>query len=158
MSSTRSGIASGGPDPFVVREHGAGEGTLAAPILDGLAADRSALLDAIRYEPVEVEPRAPLEAFAARLASAASRRSPSGPASPAIVGVVLANEVLDALPVHRVERRDGTLRELLVGWEGGRFLELSTATDSGARGPAAAEGVQLGRVSGPRSRSSSSRG
>jgi SAM-dependent MidA family methyltransferase len=40
-----------------------------------------------------------------------------------VIGVVLANEVLDALPVHRVVGRDGTLRELYVDWADERFLE-----------------------------------
>jgi SAM-dependent MidA family methyltransferase len=36
-------------------------------------------------------------------------------------GVVLANEVLDAMPVHRVLHRDGQWQELAVGWDGQRF-------------------------------------
>lgn len=43
--------------------------------------------------------------------------------STAIVGVVLANEFLDALPVHRVVVSGGRLRELLVDWSDGRFAE-----------------------------------
>jgi SAM-dependent MidA family methyltransferase len=111
------------PDPFVVREHGAGEGALAVAILDGLAADASGLLDAIRIEPLEVEP-ARLEAFAERLAAAghAGRHRPAGGRIAA--GAILANEVLDALPVHRVEWRDGALRELLVDRGEGRFVEV----------------------------------
>jgi SAM-dependent MidA family methyltransferase len=111
------------PDPFVVREHGAGEGALAAAVLDGLAADRSALLDAIVVEPLEIEP-ARLIAFAKRLAAAGHggrhRTATSAPAT----GAVVANEVLDALPVHRVEWRDGRLHELLVDWRDGRFVEV----------------------------------
>jgi len=41
-----------------------------------------------------------------------------------IEGAVLANEVLDALPTHRVVMRDGTLREVLVGWAEGRFKDI----------------------------------
>ncbi len=33
-----------------------------------------------------------------------------------VVGVLIANEFLDALPVHRVLVRDGVLRELFVSW------------------------------------------
>lgn len=39
-------------------------------------------------------------------------------------GVVLANEFLDALPVHRVVGRSAGLRELRVGWSDGRFVEV----------------------------------
>jgi SAM-dependent MidA family methyltransferase len=92
----------GEPDPFVVREHGAGSGALAAAILEGLRRDDSPLADAIRYETVEV-----------------GDDHSAGP----VVGAVIANELLDALPVHRVVSRDGTLRELYVDWSGDRFLE-----------------------------------
>ena len=36
-------------------------------------------------------------------------------------GVVLANEVLDAMPVHRLRREAGGIRECYVGYEAGRF-------------------------------------
>jgi SAM-dependent MidA family methyltransferase len=39
----------------------------------------------------------------------------------AAVGCVLAVELFDALPVHRVVRRDGRLEEIGVGWDGERF-------------------------------------
>jgi SAM-dependent MidA family methyltransferase len=90
------------PDPFVVREYGAGTGALAVAILDGLAADGSGLREALRYETVEVDDQA----------------------GDPIVGCVLANEVLDALPVHRVVQRGDRLQELLVDWRESRFVEV----------------------------------
>jgi SAM-dependent MidA family methyltransferase len=39
-----------------------------------------------------------------------------------IRGVVLANEVLDALPVHRFRIEDGGISEYDVAWEGERFV------------------------------------
>lgn len=42
----------------------------------------------------------------------------------AFSGVVLANEFLDALPVHRVIAREDGLRELMVGWSDGGFVEV----------------------------------
>ena len=71
-------------------------------MLDGLTADKSGLRGALRYESVEVDDQADRP----------------------IVGCVLANEVLDALPVHRVVQRGSRLRELLVDWRDGRFVEL----------------------------------
>lgn len=112
----------GRPDPFVVREHGAGTGALAAAILDGLALEGSELRGALRYEPVEIEDR--------RLVELEKRLGQSGrgivrrPTDEPVVGCVLANEVLDALPVHRVVRRAGDLRELLVERRDGRFVEV----------------------------------
>ena len=113
------------PAPFVVREHGAGEGALALAILDGLAADESQLIQAIRYEPVEVE-EARVEAFEARLADAGHATRIGRPGEVPITGVVLANEVLDALPVHRVRQpaAGAALEELFVEWREGRFVEV----------------------------------
>jgi len=41
-----------------------------------------------------------------------------------IVGCVLSNEFVDALPVHRVRRVGGNLREVLVELDGDRFVEV----------------------------------
>jgi SAM-dependent MidA family methyltransferase len=113
----------GRPDPFTVRELGAGTGALAAAILEGLTADGSGLPDSLRYEPVEIDDR--------RLVALAKRLGPTGKGAVRppttdgpIVGCVLANEVLDALPVHRVVRRKGQLRELLVDVVDGSFAEV----------------------------------
>jgi SAM-dependent MidA family methyltransferase len=110
------------PSRFVVREHGAGTGTLAVALLDGLATDGSGLIDAVRYQPVEVE-AARLTALEARLAAAGHHRRLEIGAGSAFTGVVLANEVLDALPVHRVRQTTGGLEELFVDWDGRRFVE-----------------------------------
>jgi len=113
----------GRPLGFVLREHGAGGGALAVSILDGLVAASPELLDALVVEPVEVEPFR-LEAFASRLETAghAARQRPA--TSGAVTGLILANEVLDALPVHRVVQRGSTLREVLVGWSDGGFADV----------------------------------
>jgi SAM-dependent MidA family methyltransferase len=132
----------GRPDPFVVREHGAGAGTLGLAILDGLRVDRSGLADALRYQPVEVNPhrRAELhERFSA--AGLADRLDePTGP----MVGAVVANELLDALPVHRVTVRAGRLRELLVTTTAGGFAEVDAPpTTPALAGRLADDGVAL---------------
>ncbi len=41
---------------------------------------------------------------------------------PAMRGVVVANEVLDAMPVHQFCIRDGELRELFVDWKGDELV------------------------------------
>jgi SAM-dependent MidA family methyltransferase len=116
----------GRPNPFVLREHGAGGGTLAVSILDGLRREGSALLEAVRYEPVEVEGARVVE-IAARLAEAGFGdvlgRGDTAAEEP-IVGCSLANEVADALPVHRVMRRDGRLREIYVDSQSDAFTEV----------------------------------
>ena len=113
------------PDPFIIREHGAGTGALASSLLHG-AADLP-MWDALRYQPVEVDPRRLIalrdtltaDGLDDRLdldaaTDVASDRALDGAPDAPFVGVVLANEVLDALPVHRVRRRDDRLVELAV--------------------------------------------
>jgi len=135
----------GRPDPFTIREYGAGSGALAAAIVDGLRADGSGLLGrsragapngpgaspawgasaasvgpptaVLRYEPVELNAhrRAELRERLEMAAPAVAVADPTPAGS--VVGVVLANEFIDALPVHRVAMGGGVLREVLVGWE-----------------------------------------
>ena len=103
------------PDPFVVHEHGAGGGALAEAVLRGLERTRSGLIDAIRYVPVEIEPRRH-DAFDERLARAGfGDRIGTAQEQGTFTGAVIANEVLDALPVHRIGIRDGRLQERFVG-------------------------------------------
>jgi SAM-dependent MidA family methyltransferase len=114
----------GEPDPFVVREHGAGDGALAVPLLQTAVAANPQLGRALRYRPVEVDPRR-IESVRARLVAAglASYLEVDDADGP-FDGVVLANEVLDALPVHRVRRRGDRLRELAVDLDpGGNLVE-----------------------------------
>lgn len=112
----------GEPARFVIREHGAGSGALAHGILDGLRRSQSPLLAAIRYQAIEVSPTR-LDPLRARLEAAglASYFEPAD-TSPA-PGAILANELLDALPVHRVEGSVTGLRERYVALDadGGRL-------------------------------------
>jgi SAM-dependent MidA family methyltransferase len=102
------------PDPFVVQEHGAGTGALAEAVLRGLERSDSGLLDAIRYVPVEIDRRR-TEAFTERLSAAGFAGRVGAEGAGSFTGVVLANEVLDALPVHRIGVRGGRLMERFVG-------------------------------------------
>ena len=134
----------GEPSPFVVREHGAGGGALAVAILDGLRDMGSTLLDVISYEPVEIDARR-LEAFTVRLAAAGHGGRQREPAGGSFTGVVLGNEVLDALPVHRVGRRGDRVVELAVRLDGDEdFVEVETEPTTPALAERlAAEGVEL---------------
>ncbi len=111
------------PSRFVVREHGAGSGALAAGILDGLRRSGSPLLEAMAYQALDVAP-ARLDALAARLAEAGLDRHLEPLDGASAPGVILANELLDALPVHQVEgAEDGALQE--------RFVTLANGDGSG---------------------------
>jgi SAM-dependent MidA family methyltransferase len=144
--------ALGCPSPFTVTEPGAGSGALAAGLLGGLRDRGSPLSEAIRYRPVEVED-ARLDTLQARLAADGlagtlgvdDDREDTADGGAGAVGAVVANEVLDALPVHRVIGRPGGLRELLVTLEPeGRFawLEAEPSTPALAE-RLAAEGGSL---------------
>ena len=103
----------GEPTPFLLHEHGAGTGTLGLTILNELDRGRSPLLDAIRYAPIEIEPHR-IEALESRFAHAGRDGVLATPGETGLDGIVLANEVLDALPVHRVRHRGDRLREIAV--------------------------------------------
>lgn len=115
----------GRPAPFTLLEYGAGAGTLALAVLAGLRADASPLADALAYAPVELNRH--------RLAELRDRAAAAGlplvdptdlDARPA-PGLVLANEYLDALPVHLLEIREGRPREIHVGLScDGAFEEI----------------------------------
>ncbi len=114
--------ALGRPETFTVREYGAGTGTLFLTLLDGLRAQGSELVRALRYQPVDLAQQR--TALDQRLAAAGHAGMLSdATADSGLVGVVLANEFLDALPVNVVVRDGDDLREIYVDWQDGRFVE-----------------------------------
>lgn len=133
----------GSPRPFTLLEYGAGSGSLGLAILDGLRRHRSPLLSALRYEPVELNEHRRTDLArrfeAAGLADRLAR--PDEPAEP-IVGLVLANEFVDALPVHRVTVRQGRLQEMYVVW---RSNDGARPRGEGPTGPRTAESGQAAR-------------
>ena len=129
---------SGRPGRFTLVEYGAGAGTLALAILAGLRNDRSPLADALVYAPIELNPHrlAELEerAASAGLPLAAARAGLAQLAGAVrVTGAVLANEFLDALPVHVVEVQEGRPREVHVSvTAAGAFEELLLAPSTPA--------------------------
>ena len=103
--------AVGAPPRFVIREHGAGTGALAAPLAAALLATGGGP-SAIRYLVDEIEP-ARVDAIRSALADLPGADVQPDDSRP-IDGLVMANEVLDALPTHRVVRRGDALREIHV--------------------------------------------
>ena len=123
------------PAQFTIREHGAGDGALAEALLTGLDTDGSGALGAVRYRVVEVEP-ARTAAVRVRLEAAGRGGILEPDEGSPIAGLIIANEVLDALPTHRVVVRGGLLREILVGLDrdGGLVdAEAAPTTDLLAR-------------------------
>jgi len=112
---------------------------------------------AIRYQPVEVEPRR-LDVIATRLTAAghgatlraADREMTAAAVDPGdrpVDGFVVANEVLDALPTHRLVMRAGVLREVMVGSQDGAFVDVEADPSTPALAARlSAEGVTLAEV------------
>jgi SAM-dependent MidA family methyltransferase len=116
----------GSPRPFLLVESGAGVGRLASHILEFSARTLPEFYAALEYVAVERSAARGAE-HAARLAThiAARRASSAGEIPHAIpAGCIFSNELLDALPVHRVVVEHGALREIYVGLDGGQFIEV----------------------------------
>ena len=100
--------------PFDLVEAGAGNGRLSADILRAAKRRDPAFYDAVRLHLVEASPEA-RRAQSATLGDVADRLTSSGPTLPdSFEGVLIANELLDAMPVHQVVMRDNGLREIFV--------------------------------------------
>lgn len=134
----------GEPHRFTIREPGAGIGTLAIAALRGLAASEADLLPLVRWQPADVE-GARHETFAAALAEAGFGDAIDRDDGTAITGAIVANEVLDALPVHRLIGRGGGPRELMVGLgPDGALAEIEAApSDERLLRRLAAHGIAL---------------
>jgi SAM-dependent MidA family methyltransferase len=116
----------GSPQPFLAVESGAGIGRLAANILDFAARELPAFYAATKYIAVEDSAERRAE-HAASLASHIARgRVSSSAAIPGEIraGCIFSNELPDALPTHRVVMEGGNLREVYVGIEDGKFIEV----------------------------------
>ena len=117
---------------LAVTEYGAGRGRLETDVRAGLAADGEMLADRLVWHGVDLPGR--------------SVDRPGGP----FEGVVIANEFLDALPVHRLVVIEGELRERWVTWGQGWFADAvaplsnpAVAADVLAAGIELAEGQEL---------------
>lgn len=124
-------VALNRPQSFTVVEMGAGSGALARDVLAYAARWSPDFFRAMSYLIVEPNP-----AFRVRQRQALSQ-APSGKvawddwehlvSSPPVRGCFLTNELLDAFPVHRVVVAGGAIREVFVGLDGDRFVEVLAA-------------------------------
>ena len=113
------------PSPFDLVEAGAGNGRLSADILRAACSRDREFYDAVRLHLVEASAAA-RAAQPGTLADIADRLASSSSALPAsFEGALMANELLDALPVHQVVMREDGLREVYVaGSQTGVQLQL----------------------------------
>jgi SAM-dependent MidA family methyltransferase len=116
----------GSPQPFLAVESGAGVGRLAANILDFAARELPAFYAATKYIAVEHSAERRAEHADALVSHLARGRVSSSAAIPGAIraGCIFSNELLDALPTHRVVMEGSNLREVHVGVEDGKFIEV----------------------------------
>lgn len=125
--------ANGKPADWRILEIGAHDGTLAADILAEIRLLSPRAWQALEYAIPEPLPRlrnlqqARLESLAARLLIAESFKETAARALP---GVAFGNEILDALPFHLIELKDGAWQELhvIAGENGTLALERRETT------------------------------
>lgn len=108
----------GAPERFTVIEIGPGEAGAARAIVDALPEEVAGNIDLVLIE------RSPA-ARSRQRERLGNRRARWAESLQALdrqrAAFVLANEILDNLPVRLVESRSGQLIELYVGWTGGHF-------------------------------------
>jgi len=105
----------GRPPRFWAIELGAGKGLMACDVIRYSRRLASGFRRALRYVALE-------RGAAARLPGV-ERVVASGIPVRGVSGCILSNEFFDALPVHRLVRRDGELREAYVGVEAEKLVE-----------------------------------
>ena len=121
----------GAPDPFHYLEIGCGRGLLARHVLDGLARRAPRLRQRARCVLADSSPgmRAAAAARVPEAEVVTPEEMPHG-----VTGCLVAVELFDALPVHRLRRRGSALREIGVGLHEGALVEVEMDP---APGPAA---------------------
>jgi SAM-dependent MidA family methyltransferase len=120
------------PTPFVVEEWGGGSGRLAHDFLAAAHAEAPAFAAAVRYRLVERSAalrrwqQRQLRPWGAQVEWVGPEPAAGGPAPlpSALEGLLLANELLDAFPVHRVVWRQGVLYERYVTVADAGFAEI----------------------------------
>jgi SAM-dependent MidA family methyltransferase len=116
----------GQPREFQLVEAAAGTGRLAGQILDFAVAKLPEFYEALRYVAVERSP-ARCDQLATRLKQHTVRQrceTRIDMPTKIAVGCIFSNELLDALPVHRVAQEEGMLREVFVASDGGSLREV----------------------------------
>ena len=115
----------GRPAPFRIVEAGAASGRLAQHILDFAEEALREFYEALHYAAVEISPSRRELLRAALVRHIAAGRASSSDDLPSDVpcGCIFSNELLDALPVHRVMMQAEGLREIFVDSDGERLIE-----------------------------------
>jgi SAM-dependent MidA family methyltransferase len=112
------------PARFTVVESGAAAGALARHILDFAEERLPEFCSVLHYFAVEISASRRELARAALARHSSAGRASIGAEIPSFdCGCILSNELLDALPAHRVVMTPEGLREIFVDADGDRFIE-----------------------------------
>jgi len=116
----------GRPAEFMVVEAGAGVGRFAVHVLDFCEAKLPVFYDVLRYVAVERSASRREQAMTHAKRHADAGRFTASAEIPAHIaaGCFFSNELVDALPVHRVVMDGGALKEILVGFHDGNFVDV----------------------------------
>ena len=113
------------PNPFTILEFGSGVGGLAYDVIAGLLDAEPGLRSSLRYRLNEPNPHRLAQAVAAMDEVGLGDIVTADVDTEPFVGVILANEVADAMPVHRLRWTGAAFEELWVGWaEQSGFLDV----------------------------------
>ena len=112
----------GSPDSFTIREDGAGRGTLGLDILSELHDRFPDLYRIVTYELADLNANRVEEGLARLTENGFGDHVRAATGEP-FAGVLLANELLDAFPVHRLIQERGELREMYVAFKDGWFID-----------------------------------
>ena len=124
MAALLESPISGPQSPVDLVEAGAGSGRLAADVLGALRRAAPGVYERIRLHLVEASAAA-RAAQRDSLGDSSDRLASSSSELPErFEGVLIANELLDAMPVHQVVMRDGGLRETYVAVRDGHLTTL----------------------------------
>ena len=117
------------PSPFTVLEMGGGKGRLACDFLRECEKVVPELFPRLTYISVEQSPlmktaqERHLQEFVNKGRGVRWEISLEKLQTEEVTGVIFSNELVDALPVHRVRMVEGTLKELFVDYDGRGFVE-----------------------------------
>jgi SAM-dependent MidA family methyltransferase len=111
----------GRPNRFDVVEAGAGRGTLARQVLGSVPSE---MASGVRYWAIDRSPsaRQALDGLSAELDRQVEVGATLAEVESGLTGCLIANELLDNLPFHRVKATDEGIAELFVGIEGSEFV------------------------------------
>ena len=115
----------GQPDRFTVVEAGSGNGLLCSDIVSSAAGLPEKFALALEYLCIDLGARWGLEGQLSESPSGVWRIAASGLPLRGIRGCILSNELLDAMPVHRVTLTGGKLQETYVTLDGDELVESS---------------------------------